>query len=468
MRMCCRCILLGWLLAFALAPGIAQAEIVVSVSVGWGGGLRPDRWTPVYVTAQTDDPTPVILSWYVPRPGREAMVIQQSVTLNPKSGTFPAFLPIGPDPSAVHLTVSDARTGRTLGYWPSTAVSPMAFADVQVRQPVFVGVSGEGPAMRFLDEERYAVSFLDAELLPERAIGFDGLDVLALNRPQLARLESAQQQAIVAWVRGGGRLLVWLDLQPLPADTPLLSLLPERIEQFTMMRIGDENVPYTELVGVPTDQLVTRASQGLGEVIFLHVPPEVAARAGVEFMPQEARPEFVNLPALPAGSIRAAEQAAHGQRGGLIPLFAAAILLGPVDWLILRSSGRRTRRWITLPGWMGMFMLLIWYMPARIDTQVSATLALPPGGDARPTARALVATTGAPLIETDDPQVAELRQIGRPFWRTIGFDRTTGPIRDVVFHVDGDSGMTAGSLHGPAAAFVAEGTAFADEGSLHR
>src|SRR5687768_9555067 len=244
----------GWIHLIALiALGLCRAstasgQVLLEVNIGWEGRFRPDRWTPVIVSAQTDSPMPVVFRWYVPRPGRESMVIEQSVTLNVQNGDHFAYLPIGPDPAAVHLTVSDARTGRTLGYWPTDVVSPMAYADAPVRQPVFIGVSGKGPALQSLDGDTYSVAYLPPEHLPRRAIGYDGLDLLVLNQPQIVDLEPQQQHAIAAWVRGGGRLLLWLDLQALPEVSPLVSLIPGGgVAEFTAREVDGATAPYTRL-----------------------------------------------------------------------------------------------------------------------------------------------------------------------------------------------------------------------------
>lgn len=435
-------------------------DIVLDVKIGFGGRYRPDTWTPAFATAQAAAPTPVVLRWYVPRPGREAMVIEQAAVLNPERGTHVAYLPIGPDPAGVHLTVVDTATGRTLAHWPNTLVSPIEYADAQVRQPLFVGVSGAGPALLSLDRKRYNVAYLEPALLPRHPIGYDGLDVLALNRPQIAELELDQQEAIASWVRAGGRLMMWLDLQPLPEDSPLASLIPGGgIDEFGSRRIGEEEVPYTRLREIPESQLVTLAPAGAGEIVFLHVPPDVAHRIGGSFMPETARALAPAPPPLPSGAIAAAKKAAADDMGGLATLLAVALLIGPVDWLVLRQTHRRMRRWITLPGWLAVFALLVWYMPEAHLTQTAVSIAPPTEEGVPEPLVAHVATTGSRLAPGSSDALSPLFEAGTPYWRTIGFERTPGPFRDVVF-VQGDEGMFAGREGDAPPPFVAEGVAF--------
>ncbi len=450
------------LLAAAL-PAPAKADTIVEASIGWGDRFRPDRWSPAMVRAQADIPTAAILEWYIPRPGREAMLIRQSVTLNPQSGTFLAYLPLGPDPAAVHLTVSDARTGRTIAYWPTEPRSPIALADAQVRAPVFVGVSGDGPALRFLDSDEVAVAFLETESLPRAPIGYEGLDVLALNQPQIATMNRAQQHAIAAWVRGGGRLLIWLDTQSVPDDAPLTALLPARVDGFGTVEIGGEAVQYARLAGVPETQLLTRTPQGLGEVMFLHVSPEAAAAAGVQIIDAAPRPRTVAAPIAPQPAISAAEAASRPGRAGFGPLLAVALLIGPVDWLVLRRTRRRMRWWATAPGWILLIGVLTWYLPTATPQNNWAATTQETVGEHVASARATVATTGDALREsTSMPEVAAMHEIGRPYWRTLGFNRTGGPIRDVVFR-QSDHGMAAGDGDSRPPAFVAEGIVYDDD-----
>ena len=444
-----------------LCPVAAGDDAIVEVSLGWGGRYRPDRWTPAVVRAQATRPTPVILRWYVPRPGRQSMLIEQSVTLNPLTGDHLSYLPIGPDPAAVHLTVSDAGSGRTLAHWPTGPISPISYAEVQVRQPIFIGVSGVGPALGTADANRYGVSYLPPEHLPRRAIGYDGLDLLALNRPQIIDLELEQQHAIAAWVRGGGRLLLWLDLQALPADSPLLALLPGGgIGGFEAREIGGRTVGYTRLKEIPDDRLVTRTPVGLGELIFLHVPPEAASAAGVDFLPTEPRPEAVAHPDLPAAAAASVAQRDADSARLPLGLLAIAVLIGPIDWLVLHRSERRMRRWwITLPGWLGMFALLIWYLPTRPTPTVSAVVQSQPA-DQPLLIKGVVATTGARLAAEEAAEISQMRGVGAVYWRTTapGLDRTAGPLTDLRFLQGGD-GMFAAHA---GMAFTAEGTAFAE------
>ena len=432
------------------------AGVTLSARFGWGDRFRPDRWTPAYVTAQADKPTAAVIEWYVPRPGREAMVIRQDVTLNPAGSTFPAYLPVGPDPAAVHVRVSDAATGRTLGFWPKRPPSPTAYDAAQVRTPVFVGTSGASPSLRFLGRETFTASFLPPKDLPRRAIGYDGLDVLMLDRPDAAAMDLAQQDALAAWVRAGGRLVLWLGINPVAADSPLGELLPNRVVDFTTQTINGKQEPFVKLENVGDDELVTGVDRGLGRVIFLHAPPDVLHAAGVAFVPTDSRPTLA-VPRLDPATVKAAAPVAARPGWLLTAPCSSPLLVGPIDWLILRQTRRRARPWVTLPGWVALFALLFFYLPRddRPTRQVQAQLTESDGRTVAATARLLGG--GTPAGDADAAALQSLDDTGLLFQQTLGFDRLTGPTRDLTF-AQGDNGMAAG----PSQIVNAQATAYPD------
>ena len=84
----------------------------------------------------------------------------------------------------------------------------------------FVGTSGRGPSMarvaNALGRVGPVVGFVPEDRLPAAAVGYDGLDLLVLNRPDVSAMSADQRRALADWVRGGGSLLVWPGDDPLP------------------------------------------------------------------------------------------------------------------------------------------------------------------------------------------------------------------------------------------------------------
>ena len=408
------------------------AAVTVTARFGWGDRFRPERWTPAYVTARADAPTPAVVEWYVPRPGRAAMVIRQDVTLNAAAETFPAYLPVGPDPAAIHVTVRDAATGRTLGAWPQRPPSPTAYDAAQVRAPLFVGTSGESPSLRWVDRQTYAVAYLPPLDLPRRAVGYDGLDVLVLDRPDLNAMEPAQARAVAAWVRSGGRLVVWTGINPVPAGSPLADLMPGLVIDFATRRVGAADVPFVRLAGVAEDALVTTVRRGEGEVVFLHAPPDALRDAGVTFLPDTPRPAL-DAPPLP----KPAPPNGGGRPGWLLAALAVAAVVGPVDWLVQRRTRRSGLPWVTLPGWVVLLGLLALYLPAGDDRRGPLSVDVRAHGDAATTA---VVYDGEQSAADAHANADALTAVGPTYWKTAAATRTDGPIRDVSAR-QSDAGM---------------------------
>src|SRR4051812_28366844 len=64
------------------------------------------------------------------------------------------------------------------------------------------------------------------EKVPATPVGYDELDALVLNQPELHRLLADQQRAIADWVRAGGTLVIWPGEGPMPTSGPISEILP--------------------------------------------------------------------------------------------------------------------------------------------------------------------------------------------------------------------------------------------------
>ena len=285
------------------------APAAVEVALGWGGQLRPGRWNVASVTASRPETGAAVLEWYVPQPGRAALVLRQPVTLSPTPRTFRALLPIAGDLEALHLTVRDATTGETIGFWPPEPIESGAYRDrLAVERRPLVGTSGEPESLGEFG------AYLDPALVPNDPAGFDALDRLALARPEL---EPDQEAAVAAWVRAGGELVL-TPPTPFDPDSPLARLLGDA---------GEGRVLAPDDAPPPTPRL------------------RVIDAATAQVPPIPWRPPLAWI--------------------------AVAFVIGPLDWLALRLAGlragrlRRGRRWLTVPGWVAFAGLLAWHLAAN-------------------------------------------------------------------------------------------------------
>ncbi len=341
----------------------AQAEVTrIDASVGWNDLVRPGRWHPATATLEANRRHDAVLEWYVPQHGRQAMVLRQPATLNPGKQTFLATLPVGPDPWAIHLRIADAETDQTLAHWPTTPRSPVDLAALLGDDGTpLVALAGE--SFDGIDATRVPLT-----LLPRTAVAYEALDVLVLAGLDLASLEPEVDAAIAAWVRGGGTLWIWLDGSPVPSRGAVLSLLPALPTQ----RVADDNGAGRWLLdGIDPLAGVTRATADDGEVVFFHRRPIASDLPTIQIRPDDA--DVVVAPAPRTGSLATR----------LLPI---ALLLGPIEWIVLRLAPTRVRRrgWWTLVGWLLLPVVAIGWLtsgPAEVEEPSEAwwTVAAEPG-----------------------------------------------------------------------------------------
>ena len=403
-------------LAVALWAAPAGAVVTLDVSVGWGDSYRPGRWTPVYVTAASDRARAVTITVDAPHGSAFGTLTRQPVTLNPGPATFPIYVPLGHNPDEITVTLRDAGTDRRITSWPSrdpdadpkgpetpTGPTPQVVPD-GFR---FVGTSGRGPAMARLDNALGrvgpVVGHVPAGRLPGAAVGYEGLDLLVLNRPDVAALSAGQRGALSDWVRGGGSLLVWPGDDPLPPPgDPFADLLPATVGRVTTLDVpasaraafglpdrfaslpGREVAPRPGTKAVPllgdgASAVVGRA--GFGRVGLVPFDASAVPLDGADATARFWRPVLAALIDLPDESAendrgsytylgrdsarRNAAQSAVADALGDVPgagsfgfgyvaavLVGLAVIVGPVDWFVLKLLGKQPWTWATTAGWV--------------------------------------------------------------------------------------------------------------------
>lgn len=397
-----------------------ELSAITSAQVGWGGWIRQGRWNLARADVQSSVPVAAELEWYVPQVSRRSMRIGLEVVLNPATRTIQAVLPVGPSPETVHANLRSTAGSRLLGHWQDAGTPPLPERLVS-ENAVFVAVAGAGEAFSAVDDPRLTIGVEHERMLPVTEIGFDAFDLLFLDRPNLELLPAGQQQAVLDWLAGGGIVLLQLDLDTLPAASPLLGALPALPRRVSVP--GDtERIALGE--EVPQGD-VTTVTVGRGRVGILHAPlqhfsPEERAALLLEFAsPGPATPSIgPETPADDAGPPRS-------PRGGITLLLLAA-LVGPVDVVVARLGGRRPPRWTLAPSALlaagGAVLLLL---------SAQSPDAPAPAFDAIE-APAVVRAVGEPqdvAIALDDAGAAELEQ----WWRIEGQPRPEGPLLDIPF-----------------------------------
>lgn len=233
---------------------------------------------------------------------------------------------------------------------------------------------------------RAAIVPLQPGDLPERVEAWGPLDRLIWHDVDAGQLSPGQIAALRGWIAGGGRLVVAGGT----AGGAMLSGFPEELLPYhPEATIDVAPATFTDLVGtVPADaadlpalagQLVRGRSMatvgeqtvaaeapfGSGSVALLGFDPTrgwVAEGDGVEALWRRLLPQRSTGPIVTADDgqlVNAVSQLpalALPPIGGLLALLAGYILLiGPINYLVLRKLDKREWAWVTMPVLIAVF-----------------------------------------------------------------------------------------------------------------
>ena len=416
-------------LCFGTAHG--DSELIARVEVGISGAYKAGLWAPVRVHLDNTvdvggatislivpdgDGTPSRVSTPLPSPAPD------SVLLYVRFGRVRSPLTVRIERSDElvaerEFVASDAVNGKTFRpALPSdqplvvvVGTAPLGIADAitRMREPA--------------DEATQLVTLPDASFLPDRWIGYEGVDLVVLSGTDLKSYAGMgpDDERIVAlskWVRHGGRLLIAVGehgRELLGSEGPLSSLLPGTFAKVTSLalartleRFSDSDSPLPSRVNGKMLQvaqltdvkgsvkwegnlpLIVDRVWGFGQVIFLASDLDrgplgkwdarslfVAKLLGWPTKPVENEEEsktirhygYTDL----AGQLRSALDQFEGVWQIPFWLILAAIavyllLIGPGDYFLLRKLlGRMELTWITFPATVILFCVVAYLVASR-------------------------------------------------------------------------------------------------------
>ncbi|MBI4499047.1 MAG: hypothetical protein HY689_14250 [Chloroflexi bacterium] len=390
------------------APLFAEGPVTMQVRVGFDGRARLGSWTPVVVEVENTGPN---LSGELMVVGDEAMsmggpslpytteyAVQAALPQGARK-RFTLYVPL----DNTDITVRLVQDGQTL------AEAEGSYSTV-AEEDLLVGVLAQGqgaaatlPAQGVLGQGRgWTVVPLSEETLPPLPHALRAFDLILLGDFVTLQLSPEQAQALEDWVGGGGTLVVFggaearRTLGGLPP-----SLLPVAVAGSTTVaapavleRWGGRPLASDRLLTVSTGTvsggralaaqgdlpLVALAERGSGSVLFLAFDPSLEPLAGWPGLPglwrellSRTNPEVL----VPAGGVVGPPGFARGasfQNPGiasalsnlpaldlpsvkvLAGIIAAYVLLvGPVNYLVLRRLRRRAWSWLTIPLLVALF-----------------------------------------------------------------------------------------------------------------
>jgi len=404
-----RIVLAVVILLLALPVAVAQEEkekqeVQVTGLAGWAGLATRGDWTPALIDldnrGKKDLDLLLSVTWAAgysyqstSNPtlegvfGRAGPVHQVPVSLPAKSRKRISVCLLTPDGAqcSIWAFAQDVQTGRTLARGELT----VRLADVQKR---IVGIVGQSRP-EGLDDESTIVATLQADELPEDWKGYGSLEALIWLDGRATELRSAAQtDALKRWISGGGKLYVARANTLNFAGTPIADLLPVKLgagreleslegSQFpvgpalVLENTRRKGIILAESHGVP---IVTESSQDAGRITFIALDPSRAPFAGsrtaTDFwkwllklgpVPPPERVEDEHPPSA-IGSLAISQFAgrfpdiAAPEIGGLFLLIILyLVVVGPLDYLLLRWLKKLEFTWFTFPTYVVLFTVFI-------------------------------------------------------------------------------------------------------------
>ncbi len=382
---------IGVLLLIGGQTAVAQdgsSPISLTVGAGFDGYYKQSSWLPVHISAGNSG-TAVEGTLLVEADGTIYSTPISLPTQSNKEVTILVFLSRFEENLTVKLLDQD-------GDILKTAVSNRL--NMLTQESLLYGVLSSDPAeLGYLENvtgghASAAVAFLKMEDLAETAVALRPLDILILDDIDSSQISSQQRDAVLAWTSLGGQLLITGGPNWQKTALPLADLLPVSLDGQASMddlpglqaSIGiDFRDPGPYLVTTSSLQrgellyheeglpLLARQALGRGSIYFLALDPKLAPLLdwdGAEMMWTAVANHTPTLPPWAHGiqNSYAAIEAASSISSLTLPstgqlllfLLAYIIIIGPINYFILKRMNRRELAWLTIPVLVLLFSVL--------------------------------------------------------------------------------------------------------------
>lgn len=387
---------------FALVPSIAAQNnlndlLSMTISAGYDTFFRADSWSPIRIEIENRGET--IRGNLLVRPATSGLGIEHTYTT-------PVEIPNGRQSLFLYITARDLannvrvelvnEAGNTL-IGTDSALRPLL-----ARDTLFVVVSGATDSQLNLSNihptsyNSYSIRWRITNI-PDRAEGLASVNMLIFNDINTDQLTLAQREAISTWVIGGGHLLVmgggnWqatasgiTDLLPFsPTNsitisdaTPLLHYGGDFDTTLTTDYTQTEGTIHTGakiIAGTADEPFIIRQTIGNGTIDYvtvnLEAPPfstwDALSNIFLGLIGSSQTPVGWSYGFSDWVNARTAVQILPGV--DLLPavlslvafLGAYIVLIGPLNYLLLRTINRRGFAWITIPIFIIIFTILAW------------------------------------------------------------------------------------------------------------
>jgi len=365
------------------AQASQQPGITMTVEAGFDGNYKEGCWIPIRVVIENNGPSvDAQVETSIEAMAGNRITYAYPVEL-PSQSRKEVFLHVYPDGYLTQLTITLMSGKDQL----ASAIAPLT--SLTANDLLFgVVASSTSPynVLSELDPSQGAATVAELAVanLPDRVQAWQALDVLVIADVDSGTLSTNQRQALAAWVANGGQLLVaggpgWQktaaglsDLLPLiPTGTQNLSGLGalqaysiEPMEDAGQVVAASGSLTAQAEVLVAQDglPLVVRRLLGQGQVIYLSADPGLKPLKNWDGMSSFYQDLFSAMPDQPGwanGFINwsTAEEASNSLPGLALPslvliccfLGVYVLVLGPINYLVLRYLKRAELAWVSIP-----------------------------------------------------------------------------------------------------------------------
>ena len=375
------------LLLFTPSIAVAQEDngVELQARVGFDGFIKSEYWVPVYLNVANSGPSVEGELRVTANAGTfgDEVVYSSPISLPTQSNKRVVIyvnLPRVSTPT-IELVANNGDVVKELTVQAPTPVE---------REGILYGVVSSDPGeFEMLDRvdagrPSVGVAFLGIEDLPETAVSWTALDVLIFNDIDTGTLSSAQREALESWIQTGGQLVVtggpgWqkttaslADLLPVSvsgsesvADLPALSdAVGEPFRDQGPYLVSTSSLRGGELLFYQDSlPLLAMQEMGRGAVFFLALDPKLAPMLdwdGSELVWGAIASRIPNAPPWggPFQNSYAAGTAVTSLPSLALPsawqlilfLLAYTLLIGPVNYMILKRRNQLERAWLTIPA----------------------------------------------------------------------------------------------------------------------
>jgi hypothetical protein len=376
------------------APSAQDARPVLNVNAGFDGYYKDGLWMPVRVLLENNGPD-VAGQVRIASPGGFGNVetlVTRPVDL-PTQSRRSLQLFVAPEGfnSKLDVELVDSN-GRRLAAVPSQlsqlSANDLLYGLVANASSAYLALNDVDPV-----NGRAAIAQLDVEDLPAVGAAWQALDVLVVSDIDTGGLTPEQRRALGEWVHMGGRLIVaggpsWQktaaglgDLLPLipdgarsVADVQALADFAKSVEALTgsaVIATGPltaDAVILAEADGLP---LVVARRLGFGEVIYLASDPAFAPLRGWGGVADLFRRLLSTVIDRPSWAFGITNWSQAGSAINRIPdlvlpnpllicgfLGFYLIVVGPLNYMVLRFFKRRELAWFTIPAIVCAFSIV--------------------------------------------------------------------------------------------------------------